>query len=172
MLHALHEWLAPSALDRAVLLANHVLASEPAATQRLRPHVGRVVRVQAEGWPALLPEWPPMDFRLTPAGMLERAAEAGAGGASSSEPDLHLVVDVSNPAGLAWRLAVGERPAVRVSGDAALAADVDWVVTNVRWDVAADLERVLGPAPAQALTALGGALARALRETLRPEGMR
>ena len=172
MLHTLLEGLMPALLDRAVLLANHVLAAEPAATQRLQPHAGRVVRVQAEGWPALLPAWPPLDFRLTPAGLLERIEEVDAGATAACVPDLHLAVDASNPAVLAWGLATGERPAVRVSGDAALAADVDWVVTNVRWDLTADLERVLGPGPAQALATFAGALARALRETLRPEGKR
>jgi len=160
MLHALHDWLAPAALERAVLLANHVLAGEPAAAQRLRPHAGRVVSVQPQGWPALLPPWPVVRLRLTPAGLLEvpPADEPGL-----PEPDLHLEVEASNPAALAWRLAAGQRPAVQVRGDAALAADVDWVVTNVRWDLEADLERVLGPAPAQALVALAGAWARAVR---------
>ena len=163
MLHALHEWLIPAALDRAVLLANHVLVGEAAAVQRLRPHAGRVVRVRAQGWPALLPPLAPVDLRLTAAGLLERAGEgAGAG----CEPDLHLSVDASNPAGLAWRLAMGERPGVQVQGDAALAADVDWVASHVRWDLAADLERALGPGPAQAMTAFAGMLAGALRDAV------
>lgn len=171
MLHALPEWFVPAALDRAVLLANHVLAGEEMAMQRLRPHAGRVVRVQAQGWPALLPPWPPVDLRLTAAGLLERPGDSPTSG---GEPDLHLAVDASNPAGLAWRLAMGERPAVQVQGDAALAADVDWVVTHVRWDVAADLERVLGPGPAQAMTAFVGSLAQALREAVQawPPGRR
>jgi ubiquinone biosynthesis protein UbiJ len=163
MLHALHAWFVPAALDRAVLLANHVLAGEEMAIQRLRPHAGRVVRVQAQGWPELLPPWPPVDLRLTAAGLLERAGE---GASAFGEPDLHLGVDASNPAGLAWRLAMGERPAVQVQGDAALAADVDWVVSHVRWDLAADLERVLGPGPAQAMTVFASSLARALREAV------
>lgn len=163
MLHALHEWLVPAALDRAVLLANHVLAGEEMAMQRLRPHAGRVLRVQAQGWPALLPPWPPLDLRLTAAGLLERAGEEAS---APGEPDLHLTIDASNPAALAWGLARGERPAVQVQGDAALAADVDWVATHVRWDLAADLERVLGPGPAQAMTVFASSLARALREAV------
>jgi ubiquinone biosynthesis protein UbiJ len=164
MVNAIHDWLLPAALDRAVLLANHVLSGEPAATQRLAPHAGRVVRVQATGWPALLPAWPPVDLRLTAAGLLERV-EQGEGLASG--PDLQLGVDATNPALLAWNLAAGVRPAVQVVGDAALAADVDWVATNVRWDVQADLERVLGPGPAQALAGLVAALAQALGEAAR-----
>lgn len=164
MVDAIQNWLLPAALDRAVLLANHVLSSEPAATQRLRPHAGRVVRVQVLGWPALLPPWPPVDLRLTAAGLLETV---GAGEGPAGEPDLQLGVDASNPARLAWNLAAGVRPAVQVGGDSALAADVDWVVSNVRWDMQADLERVLGPGPAQALAGLAGALAQGLREAAR-----
>lgn len=161
MVHAIHDALRAAALDRAVLLANHVLSGEPVALQRLRPHAGRVVRVQAQGWPAHLPPLAPVEVRLTPAGLLERV---GPGEVQVAEPDLHLGVDASNPALLAWRLATGERPSIQVQGDAALAADVDWVVAQVRWDLTADLERVLGPGPAQMLAALAGQLVRALRE--------
>ena len=163
MLEALHDRLAPAALARAVLLANHVLAGEPAATERLRPHAGRVLRVDMQGWPAVLPAWPALQLRLTPAGLLECVESADT---AAPAPDLRLEVDASDPVRLAWGLATGERPAVQVSGDAALAADVDWVVTQVRWDIAADLERVLGPAPAQALSGLARALAHALRDLL------
>lgn len=51
------------------------------------------------------------------------------------------------------RLALaGQRPQVEIEGDAALAGDVNWLVTNLRWDIADDVERLLGPAAAQALT--------------------
>ena len=159
-----HDWLAPAALDRVVLLANHVLSGEPAALHRLRPHAGRVVRVEALGWPAWLPAWPQVELRLTAAGLLERIQEPER---SPPEPDLRLEVDLSDPARVAWSLAAGMRPAVRVSGDAALAADIDWVATHVRWDLQADLERILGPAASQALAGLVAACARTLRDVAR-----
>ncbi len=148
-------------MDRAVLLANHVLCGEPVALQRLRAHAGRIVRVQALGWPAFLPPLPPVDLRLTGAGLLERVDTQAQ---PAPAPDLHLGVDASQPAALAWALARAQPPAVQVQGDAALAADVHWVVTEVHWDVAADLERVIGAGPAQVLSALAGQLARGLRQ--------
>jgi ubiquinone biosynthesis protein UbiJ len=161
MLHAIHDALLPAVLDRAVLLANHVLSGEPLALQRLRAHAGRVVHVQALGWPALLPPCPPVELRLTGAGLLERVESHSQ---PAPPPDLHLGVDASNPAALAWGLALSRQPAVQVQGDAALAADIHWIVTEVRWDVAADLERVIGTGPARILAGLAGQLARGLRQ--------
>ena len=68
---ALHEMLAPAAIERLTLLINHVLGREPVAMERLKPHAGRVLLLQAEGWPAFLPPWPVLAFRVTPAGLLE-----------------------------------------------------------------------------------------------------
>lgn len=165
MVHAIHDALLPAVLDRAVLLANHVLTGEPAAVARLRAHAGRVVRVQALGWPALLPPLPPVDLRVTGAGLLERVQpQVPSQEQPGPAPDLHLGLDASNPAALAWGLACAQPPSVQVQGDAALASDVHWVATQVRWDVAADLERVVGTGPAQAVTALASLFARGLRQ--------
>jgi ubiquinone biosynthesis protein UbiJ len=43
---------------------------------------------------------------------------------------------------------------------------VNWLLQNIRWDVAADLERLFGPAVAQPLHRIGAALAKALRAAL------
>jgi ubiquinone biosynthesis protein UbiJ len=45
---ALHEMLAPAAIERLTLLINHVLGREPVAMERLKPHAGRVLLLQAE----------------------------------------------------------------------------------------------------------------------------
>ena len=60
----------------------------------------------------------------------------------------------------------GDKPAVDIDGDARLAGDVNWLLQNLRWDVAADMERLFGPAVAYPLQRLGSALARALRAAL------
>ena len=62
-------------------------------------------------------------------------------------------------------LTEGRQPAdIRVAeGNAQLAADINWLLQNVRWDVAADLERLFGPALAHSLHRLGSALAKGLR---------
>jgi ubiquinone biosynthesis protein UbiJ len=43
-------------------------------------------------------------------------------------------------------------------------------MTNLRWDVAADLERLFGPAVAQQLNRLGRALAHAVRAAVQGLG--
>ncbi len=162
MLHSLNAMLAPALMERVVLVVNHVLGAEPAATLRLQPHAQRVIRLQMQGWPALLPAPPLLAFRVTPAGMLEWCGQTDA----SAEVDLRVRVDASNPMLLMARAMAGDKPSVEIDGDAQLAADVNWLLQNLRWDVAADLDRLFGPTVAYPLHRLGSALARGLRAAL------
>jgi ubiquinone biosynthesis accessory factor UbiJ len=159
MFQALQALLAPALMERLVLVVNHVLSGEPAATERLAPHAGRVLRLELEGWPRLLPAPPRLVFRITPAALIEWA------GADEAPVDADLVVrsDASNPAAMALRALAGETPALAIDGDAQFAADIDWLTRNLRWDVAADLERVFGPVVAHEVARLGSLLARGLR---------
>jgi ubiquinone biosynthesis protein UbiJ len=165
MLHALASLVAPAMMERLTLVINHVLAGEAAATRRLAAHAGRRLEAELAGWPSLLPPPPRLAFRITPAGLLEWLPAAPAD--DEPPPDLHVRVDAANPALLAARVMVGETPSVEIQGDAALAADVHWLLDNVRWDVAADLERFFGPRIAHEIARGGSALARALRKALR-----
>lgn len=164
MVQTLQALFVPAVLDRVVLCANHVLSRDGVAPQRLQAHAGRSLRVQLEGWPEFLPPWPALALRITPAGLFERVEGAGAmaGAGEALAPDLQLWLDATQPLALARRLAAGEGPSVRVEGDAQLASEVNWLVTHVRWDAAADLERLIGPAAAQALASLAAAVAAAL----------
>ena len=162
MLHSLNAMLAPALMERVVLVVNHVLGAEPAALQRLQGHAGRVIRLDLQGWPALLPAPPALAFRVTPAGMLEWCG----GDAVPEVVDLGVRVDAANPLLLSARAMAGDMPSVNIDGDAQLAADVNWLLQNLRWDVAADLERLFGPAVAYPLQRMGSALARALRAAL------
>jgi ubiquinone biosynthesis protein UbiJ len=164
MLHTLQSMLAPALMERLVLVVNHVLAAEPVATQRLKTHVGRVIDLRLIGWPALLPAPPVLAMRITPAGMLEWCAEAPA------QADLRVAIDAANPMLLMTRALSGDRPQVQVDGDAQLAGDVNWLLQNLRWDVAADLERLFGASVAHQLHRLGSALARGLRAALQTSG--
>jgi len=146
MLQTLHAMLAPAAMERLTLLINHVLRREPAAVDRLLPHAGRCLRVEPEGWPAWLPPPPALAFRVTPAGLLEWC-----GAEPEAAPDLRLRVPDADPARLALQALSGRPPEVQVEGDARFAADASWLVENLRWDIADDVERLLGPAAAQAL---------------------
>ena len=150
-LTTLGELVLPAATARFVLLANHVLTAAPPATQRLKAHAGRVLRVEVQGWRLPVPPPPPLVLRISPAGLLEQPEEA----AESLPAQLNLRVDASNPLDSARRLATGEMPSVQIEGDVALAADMNWVLANVRWDVAADLERVCGPTVAEGLSRVG-----------------
>ncbi len=162
MLHSLNAMLAPALMERLVLVINHVLGSEPAAMQRLQAHAQRVIQLQMQGWPSLLPAPPTLAFRITPAGMMEWCGEASPDIAA----DLVVRVDAANPLLLMARAMAGDKPAVTIDGDAQLAGDVNWLLQNLRWDVAADMERLFGPTVAFPLYRLGSALARALRSAL------
>jgi ubiquinone biosynthesis protein UbiJ len=165
MLQTLESLLAPAVMERLALVINHVLGAEPVATERLKPHAGRTIELATTGWPSLLPPPPPCVFRVTPAGLMEWCGMARDAGA-----DLTLRLDASNPALLVTKALAGEMPPVAVEGDALLAGDVNWLLQNLRWDVAADLERLFGPTVAQQLHRLGRALATALRRAIQGLG--
>lgn len=161
MLQSLQALLAPALAERLTLVINHVLSSEPVATARLQPHAGRTVALAITNWPALLPAPPALAWRVTPAGMLDWC-----GTELPAAADLAVTLDAPNPALLVGRLIAGEAPAVQIDGDAQLAGDVNWLLLNLRWDVAADLERLFGPAVAQPLHRMATALAQAVRAAL------
>ncbi|MEK0418153.1 MAG: hypothetical protein RI949_2159 [Pseudomonadota bacterium] len=153
----LQAWLVPAAMERLTLALNHVLSSEEAALDKMRPHAQRVVVMEVEGWPAWLPPCPALGFRITPAGLLEWC-----GSAPVDAADLRVRLDASNPPALLMQLASGDTPSVQVEGDAQLAADVQWLLAHVRWDVAADVERIFGPAAAHAVMQWGSWLKQAI----------
>ena len=159
MLESIRDLVGPAVLQRLTLLANHVLAAEPAAVQRLQAHVGKRLCVELADWPALLPALPAALFQVTPAGLLEWCADS----AGEAPAELQLSIAAANPAWLMARLAAGERPEVKVQGEAQFAADMHWLAENLRWDIEADLARVLGTLPARQLASVGAALAAALR---------
>jgi ubiquinone biosynthesis protein UbiJ len=141
-------WL-PAVRNRMVLFANHVLTGCPPAVERLRAHAGKVVRVDVSSWPGLIPVPPPLTLRVTPAGLFE-AVEAPE--ESTVTPDLQVKLDASEPAKVAGNVFKGGLPPMSIDGDGALAADVNWIAQNVRWDPAADAERFFGPTLAEAVS--------------------
>ena len=165
MLHSLQALASTAVIERAILLANHVIAGEPVAVQRLRVHAGRSLLLHLDGWPSLLPALPPLALRITPAGLLEWC-----GGEPTESPDLRVAVDASNPALALVRALAGDRPRIEVAGDAQFATDVNWLFDNLRWDLEDDLARLIGDAPARELSRLGRSIAAALREAVRGIG--
>lgn len=156
MLQNLNALLAPALMDRLVLVVNHVISAEPQAVQRLVPHRGRVLRLELLQLPRLLPAPPPLAFTVTPAGLVEWCRDP-------VDADLRVRLDAPNPAALALQALTGQMPPLVIEGDVQLATDIDWLLKNLRWDVADDLERLFGPTVAHELHRLGASLARALR---------
>jgi ubiquinone biosynthesis protein UbiJ len=165
MLHSLQALASAAVIERAILLANHVIAGEPVAVQRLQPHAGRCLLLTLEGWPSLLPALPPLGIRITPAGLLEWCGEA-----APDAPDLRVSLDASNPALALLQALAGDKPRIEVAGDAQFATDVNWLIDNLRWDLEDDLARLIGDAPARELSKFGSGVASALREAVRGIG--
>lgn len=161
MVPGLPAFFTSAVAERLTLLLNHVLSAEPVATARLLPHSGRSLSLVLQDWPALLPSPPVLAWRVTPAGLLEWCGPDGV-----DAPDLALRLDASNPALVLVRALAAEPAAVQIEGDAQLAADVNWLINNLRWDVAADLERFFGPVAAEQLTSVGRSVAGGLRVAL------
>jgi ubiquinone biosynthesis protein UbiJ len=130
--------------------------------RRLQPFAQRVLRLQMGDWPALLPAPPALTLRITPAGLMEWCGPDD----GALEADLQVQVDAANPLLLTARTLAGEPPPVHIEGNAQLAGEVQWLLHNLRWDVAGDMHRLFGPALAEPLQRLGSALARALRASL------
>lgn len=162
MMLAFSQSLEATVMPRLALLLNHVLSSEPMAGQRLHPHAGKCIRLQLRDAPALV-SWLPSQctMAVTPAGLLEWLP------VPPDHADLLATVDASNPAQTLGGVLSGQRPRVEVAGDAALAADVSWLVEHLRWDVQDDLARLIGDGPAAQLVRVASSATTGLREALR-----
>lgn len=130
-------WAVVEAQRRLVLLLNHVLMQEPEAMQRLARRSGQVVVLK---WRSLS-----MKLLTTPAGLLDLAP-------SEANSDLSLVLSESSPLALAQAVLRADKPPVQIEGDVQLAAEVSWLVEHVRWDLEEDLSRLIGDAPAHAIS--------------------
>jgi ubiquinone biosynthesis protein UbiJ len=144
-------WAIDETHRKCVLVLNHVLMQEPEAMQRLLRQSGRVI----------LAQWRIFTFkiRVTPAGLLDLAEEG-------DTPDLTLVLTEESPFALAQSLLRGAKPPFRIEGDVQLAAEVNWLADNLRWDIEEDLSRIIGDAPAHMLAEAGRKLSAALRDFL------
>ena len=134
------DWVVDELQNRLVLFLNHVLMQEPAAQDRLKRQKGKPVRIQ----------WGDFNLTLAPtaAGLLERCE-------ADVKPELSVTLTQTSPLELAQSVLAGQKPGVDIQGDVQLAAEVAWLVDNVRWDVEEDLARLVGDAVAHTL--VGGA---------------
>lgn len=142
------EWMVDELQNRVVLFLNHVLMQEPQAQERLKRQKGKPVKVQ----------WGEVHLTLAPtaAGLLERSAAGAA-------PELTVTLTQTSPLSLAQTVMAGDKPGVDIQGDVQLAAEVAWLVDNVRWDVEEDLSRIVGDAAAHTLVRVAGAASQAVK---------
>lgn len=143
------EWVTDEVRNRLVLLLNHIIQQEPAAQQRLIRQSGKQVLVR----------WRTLEWRLSPtvAGLLEQSP-------TGTPVDLTLHVTDSDPLQMIRTVLSGQKPPVHVEGDVQLAAEINWLVDHLRWDVEEDLSRLIGDVPAHAIADLARSVARAIRE--------
>lgn len=141
-------WLVHEVQHRTVLLLNHVLQQEPEAMDRLARQRGRVAEVHWRHYSLAL--------RATPAGLLNLVEGA-------TIPDLRIELTETSPLALAAVALRGEKPPIRIEGDVQLAAEINWLVDHVQWDLEEDLARLVGDAPAHAMAQAGRRAAQALR---------
>jgi len=73
----------------------------------------------------------------------------------------------ASPLDMAAAVLQGEKPGVHVEGDVQLAAEVNWLIDHVRWDVTEDLSVWLGDAAAHTLVGLGQQAVQAIRQLAR-----
>lgn len=150
LLDSIHppEWVVDELQNRVVLFLNHVLMQEPQAQERLKRQKGKPVKVQ----------WGDVHLTLsaTAAGLLERPAGA-------LPPELTVTLTQTSPLALAQSVLTGEKPGVDIQGDVQLAAEVAWLVDNVRWDVEEDLSRLVGDATAHTLGRFARTAAQAVK---------
>jgi ubiquinone biosynthesis protein UbiJ len=142
-------WLVEELQRRVVLLLNHVLMQEPEAQARLVRQSGKIVHA---GWRDFT-----MRVAATPAGLLEVVPESG------TPADLTLTITETSPFQLAQAALKGDKPPVHIAGDVQFAAEINWLVEHVRWDIEEDLARIVGDAPAHAI----GDVVRRMLEVMR-----
>ena len=147
------EWMVEEIQRRLVLLINHVLMQEPEAQSRLARQSGRVVEAQWRIFRVRLVATPAVLFDVAPA---------------ASQHDLTLTLTEESPCELAQAALRADKPPVRIAGDVQFAAEINWLVENVRWDLEEDLSRIVGDAPAHAIGNAGRRMVQALRQFASP----
>lgn len=143
-------WMVEELQRRLVLLVNHVLMQESEAQARLGRQAGKVLEAH----------WRAFSLRVaaTRAGLFELVA------AGDTPADLSLTLTEESPLQLARGALRGDKPPVHIAGDVQFAAEINWLVDNVRWDAEEDLARLVGDAPAHAMSDAARRMFAALRE--------
>jgi len=144
---------------RALLAAlNHLLATNDSAQASLRPHAGRLIRLEARD-PGQANAWFSMLLSVGSEGFLEAASE------DAGSPSVTMTIRPSLDAGFALlaKGPAGLQPHLRIEGDVLLAAALGELSRTLRWDAEEDLSRLTGDVMAHRIVGLAGGAAQALR---------
>lgn len=143
-------WMVEELQRRLVLLVNHVLMQEPEAQARLARQAGKVLQAH----------WRAFSLTVSPtrAGLFELVPP------SETPADLTFTLAEESPLQLAQAALRGDKPPVHIAGDVQFAAEINWLVDNVRWDAEEDLARLVGDAPAHAMADAARRMLNAMRE--------
>ena len=113
-----------------IAFLNHLLAREDWARARLRPFALKTIHLRVAPMPALR-------LRIADAGLLESARDEA--------PDLTLDIRAGTLSGLMRHDEAAVRE-IAMSGDTELAAVIQFLFRNLRWEIEEDLSRVFGDA--------------------------
>jgi len=141
--------LPPFVSPLIVQLLNALLAREPWARARLRPHAGKVVRLVAGNLDITL--------AVSATGSVQDARQAA--------PHATVTVATADLPRLLGADASQRMQAVRLEGEAALAQVMAELARDLRWDVEEDLAGLIGDIPARMLLRSARGAQAALRET-------
>jgi ubiquinone biosynthesis protein UbiJ len=135
---------------------NHVLQQQPAARERMKIHVSRIIRIVIAGPFGQMHS----DARIDRDGLLSLTTDGAPAAVLTFSPGINAFFGVlsAGPRGLG--------PHLKVEGDVMLAAAVGEVAQSLRWDYEEDLSKVIG----DGLAHRAGQALRGLRE--QSEGLR
>ncbi len=162
------DWLSGASQQglRALLAAlNHLLAANDAARASLRPHAGRLIRLESRDSAQSAP-WFSMQLCVSAEGLLEPASAPASAPTAAASPAVTMTLRPSLDAGFAMlsKGPAGLQPHLRVEGDVLLAAALGELSRTLRWDVEEDLSRLTGDVIAHRIVGLATGAAQALRE--------
>ena len=124
----------------AAATLNHILAQNTWAMQRLQPLSGKTFAVQAAPLPTL-------SFSVLPDGSVSDAATSAMADATlSATPDAllrYFSVEPRDPA------------LIKLSGDAALGAEIGHILAHISWEAEEDLSRLFGDIIAHRMAGFG-----------------
>lgn len=133
---------------------NHLLRNEAWARERLRPHSGARVLIEASPFK--------LHLLIDEHGLL-------AAGERDQAPDVTLTLPADAPLRFMFDRS-SLFSSVKLAGAADVAESLAFVFRNLRWDIEGDLAGVVGDIPARRISLLGARLGKELQESARKLG--